>query len=148
MKKKDLSKLALAGLSSGLILAGPIHAVTTTENTKEDAKKDASDANANDGNLGYHVLTEEELMMQLNEKGRQLYNSLSPEGKQLALRVASTRCNATNECRGLNACATEKNDCAGKGECKGQGKCAFADKNLAVKVVADKMSQKRSNYAK
>jgi hypothetical protein len=99
----------------------------------------------NDGNLGYHMMTEQELMLELNPEGVRMYKSLSPEGKALALQVASMRCNASNSCRGLNACKTDKNDCAGQGQCKGQGKCAIADKNLAVKLVYKKMQEKRSN---
>lgn len=99
----------------------------------------------NDGNLGYSLMTEQDLMLELNDEGKRMYRSLSPEGKALALKVASMRCNASNECRGLNACKTDKNDCAGKGACKGQGKCSVADKNLAVKLVYQKMQAKRNN---
>ena len=108
-----------------------------------DAKQKKSDAN--DGNLGYHLLTEKELMLELNAEGIKMYNSLTPEGKATVLRVASARCGNSNECAGLNACQTAKNECAGKGSCKGQGKCALADKNLAVKIVYNKlMKEKRS----
>lgn len=99
---------------------------------------------ANSENLGYHLMTEDELMLELNDDGVKLYNSLTPEGKALARDVASQRCNGTNQCAGLNACETKTNSCAGKGKCKGTSKCAFADKNLAVKVVADKMAKKRA----
>lgn len=101
-----------------------------------------------DGNLGYHKYTEDELLLELNDKGTALYNSLDAEGKALALLVASQRCDHTNECAGLNACQTEKNACAGQGACKGQGKCAFSDKNLAVKAVADKLAKKRAEANK
>ena len=57
--------------------------------------------------------------------------------------VASARCQGTNKCKGLNACKTDKNDCAGKSTCKGTGKCGISDKNLAVKLAAKKMSEKR-----
>ncbi len=112
----------------------------------------ASDSNKkkpdpNDGNLGYHLLSEDELMLELNEEGIKMYKSLSPEGKALALRVASARCGKTNECAGLNACQTDKNDCAGKGSCRGQGKCGMSDKNLAVKVVYNKMMKEKRSRA-
>lgn len=99
----------------------------------------------NNENLGYHLMTEDELLLELNDNGVKLYKSLSPEGKTLALQVASQRCNGTNSCAGLNACETPSNSCAGKGSCKGTSKCAVADKNLAVKLVADKMAKKRSD---
>lgn len=89
-------------------------------------------------------MTEDELLLELNDEGYKLYMSLDAEGKELARKVASTRCNASNECKGLNACKTDKNECAGKGQCKGQGKCAVSDKNLAVQLVAKKMAEKRA----
>ena len=73
-----------------------------------------------------------------------MYKSLSPEGKKLALYAASQRCDHTNQCAGLNACQNDDHGCAGKGSCKGKGKCALADKNLAVKLVSDKMAKKRA----
>ena len=114
--------------------------------TDKTPSKDSSDdySNPDEGNMGYHLMTEQELLMELNDNGIKLYKSLDPEGKALARLVASQRCNATNACKGLNACQTEKNACAGKGDCKAKGKCAFSDKNLAVKVVAKKMAEKRS----
>lgn len=109
---------------------------------------DDDDKDPNGGNLGYHLMTEDELLLELSDEGTKLYNSLTPEGKLLAREVASSRCNAANVCKGLNSCKTDENDCAGKGQCKGQGKCAIADKNLAVKLVAEKMAKKRAEAAK
>lgn len=144
MDKKNLSKLALLGLTSGVLIANQVHAANTADASKTDTK--AKDKN--DENMGYHLYTEDELLLELNDEGVKLYQSLSPEGKKLALKVASARCNATNECKGLNACQTSSNSCAGKGSCKGQGKCAIADKNLAVKLVAQKMAGKREGLGK
>lgn len=138
MKKRSFKTLALLGLSSGLLIVNGADAVDIKSNTKSDA----DDANA--GNLGYHLMTEDELLLELNDEGLKMYQSLSPEGKLLARKVASSRCNGANECKGLNACKTDKNECAGKGDCKGKGKCALADKNLAVKLVAQKMAAKRA----
>lgn len=130
MHKQDVKKLVLLGLTSGLLVAQS-HGIA---------------ADANDGNIGYHLMTESELALELTNEGAKMFQSLNPEGKALALEVVSMRCNKTNPCGHLNACKTDKNDCAGQGACKGQGKCAFADKNLAVKVVYDKlMKNKRSS---
>ena len=41
-----------------------------------------------------------------------------------------------------------KNTCAGQGQCKGQTKCAFSDKNVAVRVAAKKMAEKREALLK
>ena len=138
MKKLDLKRLAVLGLVSGLVIQQPIQAA--------DAKNDYQTTDTDeDGNRGYFLMTEDDLLLELNDQGTKAYNQLSPEGKALARKVASQRCNGTNECKGLNACKTDTNECAGKGSCKGQSKCALSDKNLAVKLVSDKMAAKRSN---
>jgi hypothetical protein len=140
MKKHDLKRLALMGLISGLTFNFPANA----EGDKSEYAVDADE----DGNRGYYLMSEDDLLLELNKEGTATYNKLSPEGKVLARKVASQRCNGTNECKGLNACKTDDNDCAGKGSCKGKSKCAFSDKNLAVKVVAEKMAAKRSEALK
>lgn len=149
MKKHSFKKLATLGLASGIALASQLEADIKTTPPKTVITKDSKeDTDPNAGNLGYHLLTEDELLLDLNDEGYKLYMSLSPEGKALAREVASTRCNASNQCKGLNACATDKNACAGKGACKGQGKCSLSDKNLAIKLVAKKMNEKRTEALK
>lgn len=145
MQKRNLKKLAVLGLASGLLAASHLNAAEATKpDNKTTDTKGPSSANPDDGNLDYHLMTEDELLLELSPKGAQLYKSLDAEGKALALKVASQRCNGTNECKGLNACKTDKHDCAGLGECNSQSKCAFSDKNLAVKVVSKYMEQKRA----
>lgn len=153
MKHRDFKHLAWLGVLGGLILTSEksveaaesnpykLTAARDKQNTPA-SKNDSYDPN--DSNAGYHLYTEDELLLELNDEGTKLYESLSPEGKQLALKVASMRCGGTNSCEHLNACATDKNDCAGKGSCKGKGKCAISDKNLAVRLVYQKMAQKRA----
>lgn len=116
---------------------------TVAPATKFNPKDDYNDPNSE--NLGYHLMTEKELLLELNDAGTKQYQSLSPEGKALAIEVASQRCARTNSCRGLNACATDSNKCAGQGSCRGKTKCGFSDKNLAVKIAAQKMQAKRSD---
>lgn len=194
MKKRDLGRLALLGMASGLLTLcqgsinaseksssnqldlnlllaehkcnGP-HGCPADPNTKNskssssnapsnlnrsqnafsknNSSKELAEKEKDDGNLGYHLMTEDELLLELNDQGTALYNSLNTEGKALARLVASQRCQDTNECKGLNACQTDKNTCAGQGECKGKGKCALSDKNVAVKLVVDKMEKKRAD---
>jgi len=124
----------------------PIKQTVKTDSQANGKKKFEYDPNSE--NLGYHLMSEEELKLELNDKGFAEYKSLSPEGQKLAREVASQRCARTNSCKGLNACATDKNQCAGKGGCKGQTKCGFSDKNLAVKVAAEKMKAKREGALK
>jgi hypothetical protein len=124
-----------------------VHAAdaTTTAPANTQAK---SIEELNAENVGWHLYSEDELKLELNDEGVKMFNSLSPEGKKLALQVASARCQGTNECKGLNSCQTDKNSCMGIGDCKGTGKCAIADKNLAVKLVRDKMAKERASLGK
>jgi len=157
-KNHDFKKIALLGIASGLLVVNcstldaaskdsPSTKDSSSTSKSKDSKdsKDSSDDNEN--TTPYHLMTEEELLSELNAEGKALYQNLSPEGKELARDVASMRCQYSNKCKGLNACATDKNTCAGKGSCKGQGKCAIADKNLAVKLVSQKMGAKRASMA-
>ncbi|WP_166157045.1 hypothetical protein [Neochlamydia sp. AcF84] len=162
MKKRDLKKLALLGLAGGMMLSQSVHAQqpssrtyltllaavsTPGKSSPPSAPSTATtqaEVDPNAGNLGYHLMDEEELLLELNEEGQQNYQALDVANKKLAQQVASARCGNTNQCKGLNACKTDKHECAGQGSCKGQGKCAIADKNLAVKLVYDKMMKKRA----
>jgi uncharacterized membrane-anchored protein YhcB (DUF1043 family) len=137
MKKICLKKLAVSGLVAGLCTLQTVEAAENQAQNKENIDYSAQ-------NLNYHLMTEDELLDQLNDEGVKVYKSLSPEGKKLAREVASSACNNMNPCKGLNACKTDKNACNGQGACKGQGKCAQSDPNVAVKLVAKKMAEKRA----
>lgn len=149
MKNSEIKKFAIVGLMTGIVISSSLQAATPAATKDKDAKA-AEETDPNEGNAGYHLMTEDELLLELNGDGATLYNSLDAKGKELARFVASQRCNGTNACAGLNACQTDKNACAGKGSCEGKGKCALSDKNLAVKLVSDKikMADKRSNITK
>lgn len=143
MKKRDLKKLALMGLSSGILVAN--QAIAKEEpKTPPTTDNKAVPKNRNDENSTYHLMTEDELLLELDDEGIRMYNSLTPEGKALAREVASVKCNQSNPCKGLNACKTDTHECAGKGSCKNTNKCAPSDPNLAVKLVYDKMADKRA----
>lgn len=90
------------------------------------------------------LMTESQLMSQLNNEGKRIYNSLSPEGKAMAIKLASRSCKGTNDCKGQNACKSDDHSCAGKGSCAGSSTCSFKDKNQAVKVAAQKQAEKRA----
>ena len=154
MRKRDFKSLAFLGITSGLCVLSSLHGqdilneeIESVEGSDPvdtidgDITEPPYDPNAE--NEGYYIMTENELLLHLNQKGRKLYDNLSPEGKELARQVSSRRCNNANECKGLNACKTDDNECAGKGNCKGLTKCSFGDKNLAIKLVAKKMAEKR-----
>ncbi len=158
MKKHKLKTLALLGLAASLCGASDELSAkdynksisqTSTSSSKQAAssnsssKDDAERDKYMSQNSGYHVLTEDELVGQLNATGLKLYMSLDDEGKALARKVASQLCNGTNDCKGLNSCKTDQNNCAGQGSCRGKTKCAIGDKNLAVKLAAKHMAEKR-----
>ena len=141
MKRKNLHNLMLTGIASGLLTAQVLSAEAAKN---EKAKPGFLELIAQTGgNITEKDLTEEELLEELNPEGIKVYNSLTPDGKKLALNLASRACNGNNDCKGQNACATDKNSCEGKGSCKGQTKCAFSDKNHAVKMAAKIMAEKR-----
>ncbi|MBA3239310.1 MAG: hypothetical protein H0T62_13335 [Parachlamydiaceae bacterium] len=152
MEREKIRKMALLGLVNGLLLSTSATLLanenvktpnTPTINTPISKEANNAAVDPNSENLGYHLMTEDELLLELNDAGTKQYNALSPEGKALARDVASQRCQNSNSCQGLNACESEKNKCAGQGTCKGTSKCAFSDKNLAVRVVSEKMAKKR-----
>jgi hypothetical protein len=146
MNKQHFKQLALLGMAGGLLIASDASAEekkSQTQTTKESPKNAASPDNPSYGNEGYHLMSDDDLKMELNDSGIKLYNSLDAKGKELARKVASQRCAGTNECKGLGSCANEKHSCIGKNDCRGQSVCGISDKNIAVKLVAEKMAQKR-----
>lgn len=143
MKKHDLKKLALMGLTGGVLLsAQSINAEETpSENAVASVTADhkcgsGSSCNHQRGGSGggagcqqhkpkpqtqqRRELTERELIEHLNDEGKQVYNALTPEGKALALRLASRSC--------------------GAGSCGG----AYTNKNVAVNEAARQMADKRA----
>lgn len=103
-----------------------------------------NDPTTRPGSATVILITEDELTSQLNDQGKAMYKSLSPEGKNLALKLASQDCKGHNSCKGMGSCKSDKNSCAGQNACSGQSSCKFKDKNVAVKVAAKKMAEKRA----
>jgi hypothetical protein len=143
MKKHDLDCMMIAGIAAGLLFS---HQPVRGEDR---ASSDFLELVANTkGNITFRPLTADDLLLELNQETAELYQSLSPEGQKLALKLASRSCNGMNDCKGENACRTKDNNCAGQGQCKGQTKCAFSDKNYAVKVATKLMAEKRKELQK
>lgn len=166
MKKRDLKKLALLGITSGIVLSSQAILKADQGNSEtnilsgliaescgkrgcnhfsEIPTRYISDL---EDNIKYdnfaQLLTENQLLSQLNELSKQMYKNMTPEGKTLALKLASRSCQGNNECKGQNACMSEKNACYGRSSCKGTSKCTFKDKNLAIKVAAQQQAEKRA----
>lgn len=153
MDTRFLRRSAVKGLLTGLlfsqILLEAMEESSPAVSKEGQKKKSLMDlAASTGGNVTFHLLSEQELLIELNEAGAKLFRSLSQEGKALALKLASRSCNGTNECKGQNACRTDKNSCYGQGSCKGQTVCGFANKNDAVKLASDLMAKKRAEIKK
>jgi hypothetical protein len=145
MKKNNLRYMMLKGTTIGLLLS---HQTLKGED-EDKANSDFLQLVENTkGNIAFRPLTEDDLLLELNQESADLYKSLSPEGQQLALKLASRSCNGLNDCKGENACQTKDNKCAGQGKCRGLTKCAFSDKNYAVKVAVKLMAEKRQGLQK
>lgn len=91
------------------------------------------------------TLTESDLESQLNSEGKAIFRGLDPQGKALALKLATQSCKGKNACKGLNSCKTANNSCNGRGSCAGTSPGPFKDKNAAVSVAAQKMAEKRNS---
>ncbi|BBI17893.1 hypothetical protein [Neochlamydia sp. S13] len=171
MNKKDLKKLALLGITGGVMMAsqGSVYADTSDHLATPGVLMASGCGAGTCGNQGKpssglnresriiaeadeslksssstQLMTEDQLKSQLNEQGKENYNSLNAEGKALAQKLASRTCKGNNDCKGLNSCKTEEHSCAGKGSCAGSSACNFKDKNLAIKVAAQKQAEKRA----
>lgn len=162
MKKQNLKSLAITGLAAGLLVSSqgisaekakqqPVaqQGKATTAPKKTAAKEDSFDTafEKYDGNITYHLMTEEELKRELTPSGQKMYDSLTPEYKELARKVASTTCSGMNPCAGFGGCRSKDNACSGQNKCEGKGTCATSDKNISVKRVYDKMVEKRAKAA-
>jgi hypothetical protein len=140
MKNLHLQQLILTGILTGAI-------ISQAKSWSQEALSDREFMELikeTGGNITYQQLDEEGLLLELSADNAQTFRSLSSEGKKLALQLASRSCNGTNDCKGQNACRTDLNKCAGMGTCKGTTKCAFSDKNVAVRVAAKLMAEKRA----
>jgi hypothetical protein len=135
------------GKCGSIVADRDINVVIPADKTQQKSGNQTSSNKDYSDDFG-HLMTEDELLLELNPEGVKLYKTLTPEGKELARQVASQYCNGRNLCAGLNACQTEKNACLGKGNCKGQSKCSISDKNVAVKLVSEKMAAKRQGALK
>lgn len=112
MKKKDLKKIALLGIAGGCMLAsqGAVQADDAnseilpnviaagcgahgcnhgTPSSSGSSRGYVAEADENMMADSGQMMTEDQLMSQLSDQGKQIYNGLSPQGKSLALKLAS-----------------------------------------------------------
>jgi hypothetical protein len=143
MKKSDLKNLAIMGITGGLMISAQGSATEQHAGVSDSHQylaqhscgghggcggKGNGDSNTKgNGNRSMHMhqngadshkngmMAEGELYQKLDARHRAMYNAMSPEGKQLARKLA------------------------------GQSKSSFEDKNQAVEVANSRMQEKRSS---
>lgn len=140
-KKKTFKQFAYLGLTGAVLLTHQLSAAQTNP-SQDDYIKQFKDSVNND--LSKKMLSEDELLEQLDANGKRQYKSLDPQGKQLAREIASQKCAGLNDCKGRNVCKSDKNACEGQADCKGKSICGATDKNQAVRIAAKKMAEKRN----
>ena len=88
----------------------------------------------------------EGLFSQLDQAHQDMFNSISCEAQNVALKLAEQK-SGPNTCKGLNACKGSQNDCKGKSSCKGKALGVFKNKNEAIEVAkqASEQAEKRMN---
>lgn len=87
---------------------------------------------------------ESSLTPELSKSGHYFYDQFDRDGQALAYTLVQQECKGKNNCRGMNSCKLEGiNHCAGLAQCKGKGNGYFEDKNLAIKVAAKLMAERR-----
>ncbi len=131
MKKRDLTALAMIGITAGLAM--------TTGCQKQDKK-------SSDGK----EMTAEKMSPEMQS----FHNSLSPDAqkkfmeldaqhKMMAMEMANQSCNGRNACAGMGGCATASHSCAGLNSCKGQGGRPVRDADKSVGIQHNMQANER-----
>lgn len=132
MKNRDLTTLAMIGISAGLVVGG---------------------CGQKDGKTSYYKASAAE---QLSSDMQAFYSSLSPDAQQkfmqldaqhkmMAVEMANQSCNGRNKCAGMGGCAATDHKCAGQNSCKGNGGAPVKDPNKAVEVQLRNQMNQRQN---
>ena len=136
MRKFDFKKLALMGITGGVMCATQVSADQPTTNMDNRSATPNIPTPAK--------IDEAHFLKKLTPESKEMYMKMSPEGKALALKLANQGCTGKNDCKGLNSCTSANNTCAGKGGCKGTSPGPFTDMNKAVQVANKHMQEKRT----
>lgn len=147
MKKSDFKKLAVVGMTGGMLLAGQA-ANAETANKQEStlahscgahscggsrnpqaqpatnscaakaANKITADSDKTMSNMNTattkKLVTENELLSQLNDEGKRIYQGLDAEGKATALRLASEQAPGQNKLDAVKAAQKQQEQRASK----------------------------------
>ncbi len=125
MKKSDLAKLALFGISAGLVAGGCQQ--KANKNESHDAKKNGNNAEQSAQDM-------ESFKASLSPEAKKQFDELDAKHKMMAVEMANQECKGKNKCSGIGGCATKDNSCAGKNSCKGKGGPPVDSPEKAVEV--------------
>lgn len=123
MKKRDLAKLAMLGISAGLFAGGCQQ--KATGNGSSNSRNEMRAEMSSDMQAFYASLSAD---------AKKKFNELDAQHKMMAMEMANQRCNGQNKCAGMGGCGTADHACAGKNSCKGQGGAPVKNPNKAVEV--------------
>jgi hypothetical protein len=134
MNKKKLRTLVALSVNSVILMTNQLSAAEAPNNQQM----------PNNANATQPPMTgaEQAFVNQLSQNSEMLFKNMTPQQRAMCIQMAAHDCKGQNACKGLGTCKTDKNACAGMNACKGQGACK-TDPNKAVKIVSDKMAQKR-----
>jgi hypothetical protein len=117
MDKKELARLALLGISAGLMVTGC---------QKEQTGDPPSNQEVN-GDI-------ESFYNSLTPKAKQQFMQLDTQHKMLAIELYQQHCKGENNCADMGGDATSQHACAGQNTCKGGGGAPLRDPNKAVEI--------------
>ena len=123
MKRRDLTTLAMIGVSAGLVVGG------CQNNDKNGRHHNNNQADAKHMNPDM-----ESFYASLSPSAKEKFKDLDAQHKMMALEMADQKCNGQNKCAGMGGCATADNACAGENGCKGQGGAPVKNPNKAVEI--------------
>lgn len=137
MKKRDLTALAMIGISAGLVAGG---CQQNSKSKRSNTKVSAAEQLSPDMQAFYAALTPE---------AKKKFMDLDAQHKMMAVEMANQRCNGQNSCSGMGGCATSKHSCAGQNSCKGQGGSPVKEPTKAVTIqYKNQMEQRHKTNGK
>lgn len=131
MKKKNLSKLVLLGLSSAAVLGYQALAF---------ADMDSSDTAESMNSMSMSA-DEQAFFDKLSDSAKPAFQNMNSAQRAMCMSMASHDCKGQNSCKGQSKCKTDEHACKGQNTCKGKGGCKTSP-DEAVKLAGD-MAQKR-----
>ncbi len=122
MKKKDLVKLAMVGMSAGILMTGCQSKKGSSKQSYLSADEPVS-------------ADQQKFFSSLFSASQSKYQQLDSQHRQMAKQMTEQSCKGQNQCKSLGGCKSAQNNCAGLNGCKGQsGGNPIKDPNKAVEL--------------